>query len=384
MEARMHWRLGLGAAAAAAVVACAALAAAVETHADDRLNLTGAHDQLLLAAGEEVTLAVTATDDVAAAGGAVSARGAAFDHVFLAGGEISFADSTARDVFAAGGEIDVPTGQVADDLIAAGGRITLGPSARVDGDAVVSGGRLRIEAPIGGGLRASGGVIRVDGPVTGDVYLDGGRIVIGPGARIGGALTHRGRSVEIAPQAQIAGQVTALRPELNLRPLAGLAIWASAAILFGLFLMAVVIAAAFPRLMNDTAETLRTRPFSMLGLGVALAVLTPIAMVLLIVTLLGLPLAFLLGAAFALLWPLAIIGAVYTGAMLARARTRRDAPAPSVGTRAVWAGAAMIVFILIGLVPVLGFIVWLFAYLFGLGAVSLVAMRALSRPAQTA
>jgi hypothetical protein len=44
----------------------------------------------------------------------------------------------------------------------------------------------------------------------------------------------------------------------------------------------------------------------------------------------------------------------------------------------------MIVFILIGLVPVLGFIVWLFAYLFGLGAVSLVAMRALSRPAQTA
>ncbi len=169
-----------------------------------------------------------------------------------------------------------------------------------------------------------------------------------------------------------------------MRPLAGLAIWLSASLLFGLFLTAVVIAAAFPRLMNDTAEALRTRPFSMLGLGLALAVLAPFVIVLLMVTLLGIPLAFVLGAALALFWPLAIVGAVYTGAIRARARMRRDAAPPTVGARAVWAGVAMIVFIIVGIIPVLGFLAWLCAYLFGLGAVSLQAVRALSKPAMAA
>jgi hypothetical protein len=273
-----------------------------------------------------------------------------------------------------------------DDIIAAGARITLRPAARIGGDAVLAGGRLRIEAPIEGGLRAAGRDILLDGAVAGDVYLEGRSIVIGPNARIGGALTYRGHSVQIAPATQITGEVTALqpRPRPNLRPLAGIAMWAAAALLFGLFLMAVVISAAFPRLMNDTADVLRTRPLSMLGLGAALAILTPVAVLVLIVTLLGLPLAFVLGAAFALLWPLALVGAVYAGAMLARARLRRNAAAPSTAARALWAGAAMIVFILLGLIPVIGFIVWLVAYLFGLGAVSLQAARAWAKPAAAA
>lgn len=382
----MRWRLNLGVAAAAAVLACAAIASAVETHAGDTLTLTGPRDQLVFAAGDDITLSVTATDDVAAAGGDVSAQGASFDHVFLAGNDISFIDSTAHDVFAAGGEIDVLTGQIADDLIAAGGQITLGPAARIGGDAVMAGGRLRVEAPIGGGLRAAGRSIRIDGPVTGDVYVEGGSIVIGPDARIGGTLVHRGRSVQISPEAEITGEVTALapRPDVNLRPLAGLAIWVSAAIMFGLFLMTIAIAVAFPRLMNDTAEALRTRPFSMLGIGAVLAFLTPIVIVFLIVTLLGLPLAFVLAAAFALLWPLAIVGAAYSGGMLARARLRHASEAPSFASRIVWAGAAMIVIILIGMIPVLGFFTWLLAYLFGLGAVTIVAARALSRTPQPA
>jgi len=382
----MRVRITLGALTAIAVIACAAVATAVDTRSGDTVRLTGAFDQLLFAAGDEVTLSVTATDDVAAAGGDIAARGGTFEHLFMAGSELSFTESTARDLFAAGGEIDVLTGQITDDFVAAGGRITLGPEARVGGDVVVSGGRLRIEAPIGGGLRAAGGVIRIDGPVTGDVYVDGGTIVIGPDARIGGTLTHRGRRVEIAPEAQVTGEVTALapRPEINLSPLAGLAVWASAALLFGLFLMAVVIAAAFPRLMNDTAEALRTRPFSMLAVGVALAIIAPFVIVLLMITLIGLPLAFVLGVALALLWPLAIVGAVYTGASLARARTQRGASAPSAGGRALWAGVGMIVFIFIGMIPIIGFFIWLIAYFFGLGAVSLSALRAWSKPAPAA
>jgi cytoskeletal protein CcmA (bactofilin family) len=384
MGDRWRGRL-LGVLAGAVLATCAGWAmAGVEMRSDDEVKVEGSYDTLVMAAGDEVTLSLTSTDDVAAAGGDVMAQNATLDHAFLAGGDISFADSTAHDLFAAGGEIDLVSGQVADDVVAAGGRIKIARDARVDGDVVVSGGNVRLEGPIGGEVRAAGGTIYLSGPVVGDVYLDGGSITIGPDARIQGALTHRGRHVEISPQAQINGHVTALRPrpEINLRPLAAFGAWVWASLLFGLFLLAVVIASAFPRLMNDVAEAVRTRPLSTFVIGLLIAFFTPVVIIVLIVTLLGIPLAFVLGAAFALLWPVAIVGAVYAAGMWVRARMRAGAPAPSAGGRVLWAGIAMIVFVLAGLVPIVGPMIWWLAYLLGLGAVASQAGRALSKPAE--
>jgi hypothetical protein len=41
----------------------------------------------------------------------------------------------------------------------------------------------------------------------------------------------------------------------------------------------------------------------------------------------------------------------------------------------------MVVFVIVGFIPVFGFFLWLFAYLLGLGAVTTQALRALSQPA---
>src|SRR6185503_7002868 len=141
------WRAHvLGVFAGAALLACAGLASAgVEMRTNDEVKVEGTYDTLVMAAGADVTLSLTTTDDVAAAGGDVMVQGATLDHAFLAGGDVSFADSTAHDIFAAGGEIDVVSGQVQDDFVAAGGRIKLGHDARIDGDAVITGGNLRIE-----------------------------------------------------------------------------------------------------------------------------------------------------------------------------------------------------------------------------------------------
>jgi cytoskeletal protein CcmA (bactofilin family) len=387
MEAAMRskWRVrAIGVVAGLSLLACATwAAAAIDAKAGDEVRITGTSDQLVLAAGEDVTLELTATDDVAAAGGDVTAQNATFDHVFLAGGDISFTGSTARDIFAAGGEIDVVSGQVLDDLIAAGGRITVGRDARVNGDAVVTGGRIRLEGVFGGEVRAAGGSIYIDGDITGDVNLDGRSITIGPNAHIHGALTHRGRSVTIAPEAQIDGQTTALRPrpEIDTRPLAAFGVWMAASVLFGLSLMAVVIALVFPRLMDDVADIVQRKPVSMLALGFAIALLTPMAIVLLMVTILGLPLAFLIAMAFALLWPVSLVGAVYAASIFVRGRVRNAAGEPSRGARALWAGLAMVVFILLGFIPFVGFLIWVLAYFVGLGAVVLQAGRALSKPA---
>ncbi|MGH6951316.1 MAG: hypothetical protein ACREH4_10605 [Vitreimonas sp.] len=380
---RRKWLMRAGAAVAVAAIACFALASAAEMRSGEDVAVTGTFDQLLFAAGDDVRLAVTATDDVVVAGGNIAVDGSALDHIFVAGRDIAFQNTTARDVFAAGGDIDLITGEVSDDLVAAGGRLRLAPEARVGGDAVLSGGRLHIAAPIGGDVRAAGGTVELDSAVTGDVRLDGDTIVVGPNARIGGSLTHRGHNVSIDPQAQIEGETVVLTPppKPDLRPLKVLGLWFGAAILFGFFLMAVLVATLLPRLMNDAAHAIRTRPLVTLALGLLLAVAAPFAIAALALTMLGLPLAFLVGAVFAALWPLAIVGAVYAGAMLVRMRTPAGKDAPSAGARALWAGLAMIVFVLLSLIPVLGFLLWLAAYLFGLGAVAWSAAVALSKPA---
>jgi len=374
------WRMRTVAAVAALVVVCGA-AIAVELQSGDEVVVSGQHDQLVLAAGGEVKLALTATDDVVASGGDLIVDGSVLDHLFISGGELSVSNSTIRDLFAAGGEIDVITGEVSDDLIAAGGRITLGPEARIGGDVVIAGGNLRVESPIGGGLRAAGGTISLYGAINGDVYLDGGSIEIGPDTHILGTLTHRGRSVDIAPEAQVDGQITALRPraEPDLRPLKMLAGWAAMTILFGMFLMGIVIAFALPRLMNGAAALQRRRPLSMFGLGIAIAVLTPIIAIFLMVTVFGLPLAFVLFAALVLLWPLSIVAAAYGIGMLIRGRTRMNAGAPTGGARVLWGGLGMILLLLLGLIPIAGFFIWLIAYFFGAGAVIAESWRALAK-----
>jgi hypothetical protein len=376
----MGWRT------AAALLAIGALAfaaaAAVELRAGDRVSAVGTVSDILFAAGDEVDISVTTTDDVAAAGGDVTVSGATLDHVFLAGGDLTFTDTTARDVFAAGGEIDVLGGVIADDFVASGGRITLAREARIDGAAIIAGGNIDIEAPIGASLRVAGGRVDLNTTVVGDVYLDGGTLTVGPDTHIQGSLTHRGRRVDIAPDAQVDGQIIALtpRPEPDYKRLAQIAGWLALSVSLGFLLLGVVVALTMPRLMNETAGIVQRRPFSMLGVGFLIFVFVPFVILLLLVSVLGLALGFLLGAIYAVLWPLAFAGAAYALGMFIRGRVRRAAPPePSAGARLLWSALGLALLLLVGLIPYLGSLVWFVAFLMGLGAVSVEVARALAQ-----
>lgn len=382
---RAGWRAGAFVAGVAAL-AFAAVAAAVEFRSGNDVQLSGQFSDLAFAAGDNVTLSLTSTDDVAAAGGEIIARDATMDDVFLAGGDISFLTSTARDLAAIGGEIDVLSGVIADDFVAVGGRIKLAREARVDGAVVVAGREITIDAPVGAGLRAAGGSIALNTRVNGDVYLDGGTITIGPDTHITGTLTHRGRRVELAPEAQVDGQIFALQPrvEPDYKRLAQVAGWLALSVSLGFLLLGAVVALALPRLMNETAAIARRRPLSMLGLGFLIFVLAPVVFLFLIVSVLGLALGFLLAAIYAVLWPLALAGAAYALGMFIRTRVRPLAPpAPGAGGRLLWSAIGLVLLVIVGLIPFLGSLIWLIAFLVGLGAVSVEASRALARAPAT-
>lgn len=375
---KIRW---ISALAGLAVAICAGAAAALELHGGEDVAVEGEQSQMVFAAGETVTLSLNATDDVFSAGSDIIVRGAKLAHFISAGGEMSFENFTAGDVIAAAGEIDVISGEISDDLVAAGGRIELKRTARIGGDVVVSGGEIVIEAPVGAGVRAAGGEIQLDSEVAGDVYLDGRRVTIGPEARIHGTLTHRARTIEISPQAQIDGEVTALapRPEPDFARMAQIAAWMTFSVVVGFVLLGVLIASVLPRLMNDVAQIAREHPLSMFAFGLVLAVFMPILVILFLITVFGIPIALVLGAAFALMWFLAFVSAGYAFGMFLRSRIRQGEGAPDLGERALWVTIGLVVLCLACFIPVVGIFVWFAATFLGLGAVALQTIRALSQ-----
>ncbi len=165
-----------------------------------------------------------------------------------------------RDVVAFGGDAYVPAGTLVDDVTAFGG------SARIDGE------------------------------VRGDVQSFGGDVLLGPTAVVHGSVDAAGGHIDIAPGARIAGAASAVpaAPEHHDHHDAGGP--ARSLLLHALlFLFALLLSGAVPERMGAmhvaiVREPLRTAGVGLLGYAGAL-----VALIALVVTIIGIPLALALG-----------------------------------------------------------------------------------------
>ena len=86
-----------------------------------------------------------------------------------------FSEASAENAYLIGANIDVRA-PVGADLSAAGGTVTL--SAPVTGDVLMTGGTLDVEHPVGGDVRAAGGRVIIGSTVTGDIAALGGVVLV--------------------------------------------------------------------------------------------------------------------------------------------------------------------------------------------------------------
>jgi len=217
--------------------------------------------------------------------------------------------------------------------------------------------------------------VLINGPVDGDVVVTAGAVEVGPNARIAGQLRYASREeLKRDAAAQVKGGVQRMQPEGGW-PVPDQAersfgsgggwVWS-----IGLMVIAAVLVGVFPSFYARLAQTLRTRGWMSLLLGFIALVCIPVAAVILMFTLIGLPLALL---AIALYLALLLVGYVSTGIGLGAwtlARLKSDR------TEAKWwrIGAAVLGVLaisLLGRLPYLGGFVVLAALLIGLGALLL-------------
>ena len=276
--------------------------------------------------------------------------------------------TTAGASIVAGGTatIDEP---VAGNLYVAGGTVSV--TAPVGGNAGIAGGNVDVSGKVKGNLRVAGGYVKLDGPVEGNATVSGGTLELGPNARIAGKLVFRGGHLEQDPAAQVVGGVVHTQRGKRSwgggdRQVArGVVGWVWTA---GLIVLAALIAGALPGATRRMETELRTRPGLAALTGVVALICIPVAAVLLMVTIIGIPLGLLGLFAYAALLLVGYVSTsvVVSGLLLDRFKAGARAMA---GWRVGAAVLAMLVIALLARVPFVGGLVALTALVIGVGVI---------------
>ncbi len=253
------------------------------------------------AAGGLLNLTETVDGDAVLLGGRVSTASEVKGDLVAVGGEVSVGGAAGDDLYAAGGNVQIDA-IVHGNARVAGGDVTVGPATLVAGALSLNGGRVTFEGSAQDSLQATGGSVRIDGEVGGDVEVRAEELQIGPGTRIAGRLVYRGPlEPEVSEGAVIEGGVEFHEESVgrfldNVGPQVRDAAHGVGTFLWfvGVFVAAALFLLLLPGFAGEAAATVGRKPMQSLGLGLAILVCVPFVAIVLLVTIIGIPLALLL------------------------------------------------------------------------------------------
>jgi cytoskeletal protein CcmA (bactofilin family) len=347
----------------------------------DEASLTFGGDQF--AAGQVTSIGAPVQHDAFAMGSDVTLSAPVSGDAHLAGYDVDVDADVSGDIYAAGFTVNV-TGAVGGDLTAAGNTVIVRSGTAVTGNVRLAGATVVLGTPVGGSALVTAQSLTLDVPVSGDFSFYGETLTFGPGARVDGVLEIRAPK-EIAVPASVAS-ADRVRFELLDSPdyvseagkTAGSVVgrfwpvfWTIAAWWLFLFLVGASLIALAPRAVSALQVASEKRPFRNLGLGMlafaAVLGLVPVVAMTIIGILL---LPFLLVFAVMACSLAYLVGAFLIGLRIATAFVTVDTNLKRLGVLAV----SLIAAALIGMIPVVGWLVTLGVLLFGFGAAAIVTM----------
>jgi len=322
-------------------------------------------DDTLVVAGDSVTVEGTVTGDLVAFVRQVTIRGTVKGNVISFAQRIDIQGTVEGSVVGFAQSVET-RGQVAHNIYAFGQRVDIGRDARVEENVTVIAREADIEGTIGKDTFAGAGTINVLSP-----------------ARIGGALNarvSRSEDVRVEPGATIAGQTDIRTSAAGRSRYATLSFYVWQIIwLAGAFLSGLVAFRMIPALARANFETSRELLLAA-GAGFVALIATPVAAVLASITLIGLPIGLMLGAAWVMAAYLAkIVIAGFIGRSLLQNTGETE---PSIAP--VLLAGLIPVFIATNL-PYIGGLINLLLVILGLGAIAIqIVQMPWWRPAQAA
>lgn len=304
-------------------------------------------DLPLMTGNQSVTLYQPVNRDVFAAGKTVSIDTVITGSVYVAGGNLNILGTINGNLIVAGGTVNI-SGNVNGNVIVAGGNVIVGPQALIKGYVLAAANQLTI-----------------NGHLNGPIRLFSKNLFVNDSAFIGGSLEADVGQSSISDKAQIIGlkKITIIQNNNNSK-----AADSSFPTIFSLFSLVgqLLILLVFIRLISPAITSflnpLSENWLSTLGWGLAILFITPLFVLFLFLTVIGIPMAFILIFLYFLNFYLSSIAfAVFVGNWL---HNRHYLNTDNIYLQSI---VALILFRVIEFIPVLGGITSFLIFLFGLG-----------------
>lgn len=318
--------------------------------------------------GPTIRISEPVQGDAMAAGGRVAVEQPVRNDVAVAGGDVAVTADVGEDLRAAGGQVALDA-RVGGDAHIVAGRLIIGKDGSVAGRAWLAGGDVQVLGRLPGKTKVYAGRVAIGGEIDGDLSVQADSVELLPAARIRGVLTYVSPNPLLSdPAAQVDGGVVrqSMAASATARPPAsngsGTALW-----IIGVTAAGVVWTLLFPAVARTAQARLAQAPGASLAAGALVALLTPVAVALLLISILGAPLALVLLAVYGLLMLAGyFVVAGYLGDRLLQMATKDTVVKPRRRVTAL-----VVALLLLGLmsqVPLLGWLITLLALMAGSGA----------------
>jgi hypothetical protein len=311
--------------------------------------------------GRAVVVTAPTMGDLVAIGGSIVAAGEVREDAFFIGGSVNSRAGVEGDLRAIGGNVSVEEPVTGDVVMAAYKIDTIGHAG---GSVFAAGANVSIAGGAAGPVIVYGNNVFLNGDFASDVRVTaGGSVRLGESARIRGNLSYESpEPARLAETAVIEGETiytnASYLPDAGTSralAIASIGIFLLVRIL-GALILAGLLAGLFPRMAQAVVTRLTEggarRVLLTTLLGFAAIAATPILLLLLALTFVGLGIAFLLAVAYTLL---IVLGFMYAGITLGALFVRRFFDRDTI----LWHDGVlgMLILSLLALVPVVGWII---------------------------
>ncbi|GKS59453.1 hypothetical protein YTPLAS18_29800 [Nitrospira sp.] len=333
-------------------------------------------DRDYVAIAERVDIAGTVNGDVHVFARQVKLSGTVNGDLLASGATVEIIGTVSQNARVVAGRVSM-SGTIGRNLSIASWDAALDPRGTVEGALFAAGKTVRVDASVGRTVTVAGDTVTLGGSVGGYVNAAARALEVASTAKIAGHVSYLGQNPpQIHPDAQIGGPV-------NRRDIPTIQIpwadqldqvwqWLGVGLLLtsalSTLVLGVVIVGLFPRSVERTMEQLSGNLLQSGGIGLLLCILTPVLIVMLLLSLFGLPIALvLLGVLAVMLYVARIFTMTWVGRGIQTQLgwSRPTTPAFIIG---------LVIYYALRLIPVFGPVVGVVATLVGLGAVARAAV----------
>jgi len=322
--------------------------------------------------------------DVFAGGQTVSIGGTIDGGATVGGQTVTLGGSITRSVRVGASTVNA-TGDIEGDLLAGCGTLTVADSARVGDDLLFGAQQVYVRGEVEGDVKGGAETLVIAGHVGGDVQVEVGTLEVRPGAVIEGNLSYAAGTEADIPAGTVKGSVAfterieeedtkEVREGLGaLGPLFFLAgiTWKIAAYLMAL-VAGIVLILLLPGRMAGASDSIRTHTGASAGWGAIALFVTPLAAIVVCITVVGLP----VGLIALVLWgALLYLSHLPVSMFIGHLILGHSKPLVGRGFMIGCLALGLLLFTLLTAIPLVGGLIWLASALFGMGAFVVVEKR---------